>query len=102
MRATKVEDAANATDPMVNLSGLCVWSLVESAVSVICCCVPASHRLIRDFFVDLFGREQEGEEKKKQQGGIQQALQPDSKPITRTWEDDSEAGDMSGAVDPRW
>lgn len=102
MRATKVEDAANATDPMVNLSGLCVWSLVESAVSVICCCVPASHRLIRDFFVDLFGREQEGEEKKKQQGGIPQALQPDSKPITRKWEDDSEAGDMSGAVDPRW
>ncbi|KAI5366572.1 hypothetical protein Slin14017_G042120 [Septoria linicola] len=54
MRATKVEDAAKRTDPMVDLAGLCIWSLVESVVSVICCCVPATYRPIKDFCKDIY------------------------------------------------
>ncbi len=102
MRATKVEDAANRTDPMVDLSGLCMWSLVESVVSVICCCIPACHRLIGDFFVEIFGS---GEEEEVM------SAQTHSKPVMRNLDRDSELGNggspnldygRSPAVDPRW
>ncbi|KAF2217428.1 hypothetical protein CERZMDRAFT_14769, partial [Cercospora zeae-maydis SCOH1-5] len=54
MRATRVEAAANRTDPMVDIAGLCMWSLVESVVGIICCCIPATHRPIRNFFAEIF------------------------------------------------
>ena len=108
MRATKVEDAAKRTDPMIDLSGLCIWSLVESVVSVICCCVPACHRLIKEFFVEIFWPENAGES-----AVAAQATQPPhSKPGAREWDDESEVGNAGGsgnlnygrspAVDPRW
>lgn len=105
MRATKVEDAAKRTDPMIDLSGLCIWSLVESVVGVICCCIPACHRLIKDFFVDIFWSE------KTQEAVPAQNMQPHGKSVTKHWDAESEIGAADSpkleygrppAVDPRW
>lgn len=108
MRATKVEDAAKRTDPMVDLAGLCVWSLVESVVSVICCCVPATYRPIKDFFKDIYAGLKDG------RGEVDvQPAQPTAATVTGKQWDDVEQGHLSGrparleygkslVVDPRW
>lgn len=105
MRATKVEDAAKKSDPMMDLSGLCIWSLVESVVAVICACISACHRLIKDFFVEIFGAE------KGQEAAVAPATNPPSKSVTRHWDDESELRNAGSsnldygrnpAVDPRW